>query len=84
MRNRKDKTGLLPIVIESVVKRRVFFKNLQKSFLVKTNEWVWCKHRIVALKDILVSLYGTTGSFWNRFANVVTFEEVGHCSRIGF
>jgi DNA polymerase elongation subunit (family B) len=62
MRNRKDESGLLPTVLESVLKRRIFFKNLQKSFLVNTNDWLWCEHRIVALKDILVSLYGTTGS----------------------
>jgi DNA polymerase elongation subunit (family B) len=37
--------------------------------------------RIVALKDILVSLYGTTGSFWNRFANVAAFEEINRLSR---
>jgi DNA polymerase elongation subunit (family B) len=28
-----------------------------------------------------VSLYGTTGSFWNRFANVPTFEEINRLSR---
>jgi DNA polymerase elongation subunit (family B) len=39
------------------------------------DEWLWCEQRIVALKGILVSLYGTTGSFWNRLANVEAFEE---------
>jgi DNA polymerase elongation subunit (family B) len=72
---------LLPTVIESFLKRRIFFKNLQASFLVNTNEWLWCEHRIVALKDIIVSLYGTTGSFWNRFANAITFEEINRFSR---
>jgi DNA polymerase elongation subunit (family B) len=28
-----------------------------------------------------VSLYGTTGSFWNRFANVLAFEEINRLSR---
>ena len=37
--------------------------------------------RIVALKNILVVLYGTTGSFWNRLANVDTFEEINRLSR---
>jgi DNA polymerase elongation subunit (family B) len=73
--------GLLPTVLESALKRRIFFKNLQKVFVVTTNEWHWCEERIVALKDILVSLYGTTGSFWNRFANVAAFEEVNRLSR---
>ena len=50
---------LLPTVLEGVLKRRILFKNLQKSFLVNTNEWLSCEQRIVALKDILVSLYGT-------------------------
>ena len=45
------------------------------------NEWLCCEQRIVVLKDILVSLYGTTGSFWNRFASVVTFEEINRLSR---
>ncbi|MDP9289023.1 MAG: hypothetical protein M3P08_12610, partial [Thermoproteota archaeon] len=77
----KDKPGLLPTVLESVLKRRIFFKNLQKTFVINTNEWLWCEQRIVALKDILVSLYGTTGSFWNRFTNVVAFEEINRLSR---
>ena len=50
-------------------------------FANNTNEWHGCEHRIVALKDILVSLYGTTGSFWNRFPNVVAFEEINRLSR---
>jgi DNA polymerase elongation subunit (family B) len=77
----KDNPGLLPTVLESVLKRRIFFKNLQKTFLINTNEWLWCEHRIVALKDILVSLYGTTGSFWNSYANVAAFEEINRLSR---
>jgi DNA polymerase elongation subunit (family B) len=77
----KDNPGLLPTVLEEILKRRVFFKNLQKSFLVDTTEWHCCEHRIVALKDILVSLYGTTGSFWNRFANVAALEEINRLSR---
>lgn len=38
-------------------------------------------NRIDTLKNILVSLYGTSGSFWNRFANVETFEEINRLSR---
>jgi DNA polymerase elongation subunit (family B) len=78
--NRKDR-GLLPTVLESILKRRIYFKNLQKSFSVSTSEWVWCQQRIDTLKSILVSLYGTTGSFWNRFANVLVFEEINRLAR---
>jgi DNA polymerase elongation subunit (family B) len=73
--------GLLPLVLENVLNRRIYFKNLRKNFPVNTNEWVWCEQRINTLKSILVSLYGTSGSFWNRFANVETFEEINRLSR---
>ena len=81
MLNTNDKAALLPTVLERVLKRRIFFKNLQKTLAINTDEWLWCEQRIVALKDILVSLYGTTGSFWNRFANVTAFEEINRLSR---
>jgi DNA polymerase elongation subunit (family B) len=81
MLNTTDKAALLPTVLERVLKRRIFFKNLQNTLAIKTDEWLWCEQRIVALKDILVSLYGTTGSFWNRFANVTVFEEINRLSR---
>ncbi|HXX96779.1 MAG TPA: DNA polymerase domain-containing protein [Candidatus Bathyarchaeia archaeon] len=73
--------GLLPTVLESVLKRRIMFKDLQKSFPVNTHEWLCCEQRITVLKGILVSLYGTTGSFWNRLANMDTFEEINRLSR---
>jgi DNA polymerase elongation subunit (family B) len=38
--NSKEKSGLLPTVLESVLKRRIFFKNLRKSFPINTNEWL--------------------------------------------
>jgi hypothetical protein len=59
----EDSKGLLSTVLESVLKRQMVFKNLQKSFSINSKERLWCEQRIV-------SLYGTTGSFWNRFANV--------------
>ncbi|PWU81497.1 MAG: hypothetical protein DLM72_06675 [Candidatus Nitrosopolaris wilkensis] len=31
--------------------------------------------------DILVSLFDTTGSFWNRFDSVAVFEEINRLSR---
>jgi DNA polymerase elongation subunit (family B) len=79
--NTNDKAVLLPTVLERVLKGRIFFKNLQKTLPINTDDWLWCEQRIVALKDILVSLYGTTGSFWNRFANVTAFEEINRLSR---
>jgi DNA polymerase elongation subunit (family B) len=81
IRHGKGEPGLLPMVLERVLKGRIFFKNLQKTLAINTDEWLWCEQRIIALKDILVSLYGTTGSFWNRFANATTFEEINRLSR---
>ena len=81
MLNTNDKAALLPTVLKRVLKGRILFKNLQKTLAINTDEWLWCEQRIVALKDILVSLYGTTGSFWNRFANVATFEKINRLSR---
>ena len=40
-----DSKGLLPTVLESVLKRRIFFSTLQKSFLVDTQEWLWSEQR---------------------------------------
>jgi DNA polymerase elongation subunit (family B) len=77
----ENSKGLLPTVTESVINRRIMFKNLRKSFLINTREWFWCEQRIEVLKSILVALYGTAGSFWNRFANVDTFEEINRLSR---
>ncbi len=59
----------------------MLFKNLQKKFTINTNEWFLCEQRIAALKDILFCLYGTTGSLWNRFGNVMAFEEINRLSR---
>ena len=77
----QNEKGLLPTIIETVLDRRKFFKNLQKTFGINTDEWIFCEQRIVALKSILVCLYGTTGSLWNRFANVAAFEEINRLSR---
>jgi DNA polymerase I len=76
-----EERGLLPTVLESVLRRRIFFKSVQQSLSVNGNEWKWCEQRINTLKSILVSLYGTSGSFWNRLSNVAAFEEINRLSR---
>jgi len=48
--------GLLRTVLENVLRRRIFFKNLQQSFPINANEWHWCGQRIDTLKSILVSI----------------------------
>jgi DNA polymerase elongation subunit (family B) len=73
--------GLLPTVIEKVLKRRLYFKEIKQKFDISIAEWLWCEQRLRALKNILVSLYGTTGSFWNRHSNVLVLEEINKISR---
>jgi DNA polymerase elongation subunit (family B) len=34
----QNSKGLLPSILETVLKRRIFFKGLQKSFLINTRE----------------------------------------------
>jgi hypothetical protein len=38
--------------------------------------------RVNSLKNILVYIYGSTGSLWNRYGNVLAFfEEINRLSR---
>ena len=77
----QNEKGLLPTIIEKVLDRRMLFKNLEKKFAINTTEWYLCEQRIAALKSILVCLYNTTGSLWNRFANVGVFEKINRLLR---
>ena len=73
--------GLLPTVVERFLKRRLYFKTLLKELPKDRTEYVWCEQRVNSLKNILVCLYGSTGSLWNRFGNVLAFEEINRLSR---
>jgi DNA polymerase elongation subunit (family B) len=73
--------GLLPTVIEKFLNRRLHFKEMLKEFSEENKEYLWCQQRIDSLKNILVCLYGTSGSLWNRFGNVLVFEEINKLSR---
>jgi DNA polymerase elongation subunit (family B) len=50
--------GLLPRVIEKVLKRRVYIKEVKQKFDINSPESLWCEQRLGALKNILVYLYG--------------------------
>ena len=73
--------GLLPSIVERFLKRRVYFKKLLRELPKDSTESVWCDQRVNSLKNILVCLYGSTGSLWNRFGNVLAFEEINRLSR---
>jgi DNA polymerase elongation subunit (family B) len=46
-----------------------------------SQEYTWCEQRVNSLKNILVCLYGSTGSLWNRYGNVLAFEDISRLSR---
>ena len=80
-RELSNKKGLLSTIVEKFLNRRLHFKCLSKELLEESRENLWCQQRIDSLKNILVCLYGTTGSLWNRYGNVLVFEEINRLSR---
>jgi DNA polymerase elongation subunit (family B) len=78
---REKSKGLLPSVVEKFLQRRLFFEFVSKRLPEESQEYLWCQQRMEALKSILVCLYGTTGSIWNRYGNVRVFEEINRLSR---
>ncbi|MGD0330407.1 MAG: DNA polymerase domain-containing protein [Nitrososphaeria archaeon] len=77
----KRDDAILPLVTGKVLERRLYFKRLRKSFPKQSKEWLWCEQRQSALKMVLVCIYGTSGCCWNRFGNVLAFEEINRKSR---
>jgi len=77
----KISRGLLPTVVERFLDRRLYLESLSKCCSEETREYTWCQQRLDSLKNILVCLYGTTGSIWNRYGNVRVFEEINRLSR---
>jgi DNA polymerase-2 len=73
--------GLLPTVVERFLRRRLYFEAISNGLPIESKEYLWCQQRIDSLKNILVCLYGTTGSIWNRYGNVRVFEEINRLSR---
>lgn len=73
--------ALLPHVTKQILDRRLWFKRLRRRYDEDSPEWRWCEQRQLSLKMILVCLYGTSGCCWNRFGNVLCFEEINRRSR---
>jgi DNA polymerase elongation subunit (family B) len=73
--------GLLPTVVGKFLHRRLYFEAISNGLHTESKEYLWCQQRIDSLKSILVCLYGTTGSIWNRYGNVRVFEEINWLSR---
>ncbi|MEM3385700.1 MAG: DNA polymerase domain-containing protein [Nitrososphaeria archaeon] len=73
--------AILPHVTKTVLERRLYFKRLRKSYPKESIEYKYCEQRQSSLKMILVTLYGTSGCCWNRYGNVLAFEEINKISR---
>ncbi len=73
--------GILPQIVKQIVDRRVHIKRLLRWFPNESTEANDYEQRADTLKKILVCLYGTTGSYWNRYGNVMAFEEINRKSR---
>jgi DNA polymerase elongation subunit (family B) len=79
--NRK-RMALLPSIMEEIVTRRIYLKQMLKEQLNPDSLlYGYYQARLETLKQILVCLYGTSGSIWNRFSNSRLFEEINKLSR---
>ena len=77
----KHAPAILPSIVEELVARRVYLKQLLKTQQPDSILYSYCETQLDILKQILVCLYGTSGSIWNRYSNVQVFEEINKLSR---
>ena len=61
--------------------KRILLKQLLKQLPSESQEASHCEQRADTIKKILVCLYGTTGSYWNKYGNVSAFEAINKKSR---
>ena len=73
--------GILPQIVKQLVSKRIHLKQLSKHLPSESQEASHCEQRADTVKKILVCLYGTTGSYWNKYGNVSVFEAINQKSR---
>jgi DNA polymerase elongation subunit (family B) len=73
--------ALLPSIVQELIKRRVYLRQFLKTEQSDSILYSICEARLSILKQILVCLYGTSGSIWNRYSNVRIFEEINKLAR---
>ena len=73
--------GILPNIVKQVLERRIHFRQLLKELPEDSVDASNCERVADTLKKILVCLYGTTGSYWNKYGNVLAFEQINKKSR---
>ena len=72
---------ILPFIVQEIVAKRVYLKQLLKTQQSNSFSYSHCEALLDVLKQILVCVYGTSGSIWNRYSNVQVFEEINKLSR---
>ncbi len=76
-----ERTTILPSIVQELVSKRVHLKQLLKTEQPDSLAYASCEARLSLLKQILVCLYGASGSIWNRFSDVKFFEEINKYAR---
>lgn len=78
--NQNNSLGILPQIVKSLVERRRHFRKSSRQ-LGESPEAIQYENSANTIKQILVCLYGTTASYWNKYGNVLAFEEINKKSR---
>ena len=73
--------GILPQIVKQLVSKRIRLKQAMKQLPPESEEASHYEQRADTIKKILVCLYGTTGSYWNKYGNVSAFEAINKKSR---
>jgi DNA polymerase elongation subunit (family B) len=73
--------GILPQIVKQLVSKRIHLKQSLKQLPSESQEASHYEQRADTIKKILVCLYGTTGSYWNKYGNVSAFEAITQKSR---
>ncbi|HDI52773.1 MAG TPA: hypothetical protein ENF89_01340, partial [Candidatus Bathyarchaeota archaeon] len=76
-----EQPGFLPHIVKGFLERRLYFKHLRDHYPEGSRERLWCEQRQLALKLILVCVYGYSGCPVNRFAYVKVFQEINRRAR---
>jgi DNA polymerase elongation subunit (family B) len=77
-----SKPGFMGVFTRPFLERRLWLKHQRDTYIPGSPEWWWCQRRQSALKLMLVVVYGYSGCYANRFANVRVFQEINRQARI--